>query len=120
MKDPIYGFNLLLHKIIITLQTNRAIMARQIIKQPNGLYCIFSSICDNVTHYNHTKESIIEMYVQESRIEITERINGIVDQLEKGEKPYYQFTQTFDEMINWVEEFHGKDEANKLKKTIIK
>lgn len=95
-------------------------MGRQIIQQPDGLYCVFSTIPDNVTHYDCTKEDIIEMHVQESRIEITEKMNEIFDKLEKGEKPYYQFTHSFDEMIKWVGEVHGKKEMDKLKKMIIK
>ena len=36
-------------------------MAGSLTKQPNGLYCRFSSIVDRPTHWNMTKEEYIEM-----------------------------------------------------------
>jgi hypothetical protein len=93
-------------------------MARQIIKQPNGKYCIFSSIIDNITHYNMSVDEIIEEWVKESKKEITERVNDIVSKIEKGEKPYYQFTQSYDEMLVLIKEIHGKKESHKIKSLI--
>ena len=43
-------------------------MGRQIIKQPNGKYCVFSSICDNIIYYDMTPGEIIEAYVEEDRV----------------------------------------------------
>ena len=79
-------------------------MGRQIIKQPNGKYCIFSSIVGNVTHYNMTVEEIIEDWVNDAKNDITEKVKGIVSKLEKGEKPYYQFTHSYDDMIALIKE----------------
>ncbi len=36
-------------------------MGAFIAKQPNGLYCRFSTVVDTVTHYNMTKEDYIEI-----------------------------------------------------------
>lgn len=34
-------------------------MAGMIVKQPNGLYCRYSSVVDTITHYNFTKEEYL-------------------------------------------------------------
>jgi len=62
-------------------------MGRQIITQPNGKYCIFSSVVDNVTHYDMTPEEIIEEWTQEFKEEITEKVNKIINGLEGNSKP---------------------------------
>ena len=39
-------------------------MAGFIAKQPNGLYCRFSSIVDTVTHWNMTKEDYVKVIME--------------------------------------------------------
>lgn len=85
-------------------------MSWQIIKQPNGKYCIFSSIVDNVVYYEGTKEQILNAYIEDSKKTITEKVNGIFDDLENGKKPYNQFTMSFNKMIHWIETSHGEEE----------
>ncbi len=86
-------------------------MGWQIIQQPNKKYCIFSSVVDNVTHYNCTREEIIQLFIDQEALRIRNRISEIIDQLEAGEKPYYQFTKSFEEMINTIGDIHSKKEA---------
>lgn len=42
-------------------------------KQPNGLYGRFSTVVDCPTHYNCTKEELIEEYVDEYRSELVNK-----------------------------------------------
>ncbi len=93
-------------------------MGRQIIKQPNGKYCIFSSVVDNVTFYDMTVEKIIEEWTNEARLDIERKVKDIVSKIENNQQPYYQFTKRYDEMVEFIEEIHGKKEAKKIKKLI--
>lgn len=93
-------------------------MGRQIIKQPNGKYCIYSSIVDSITYYDMTREDIITEWVKEEKEKIEERVNEVVEALEEGGKPYFQFTKTYEEMIKSIREIHGDKEANKIRKLI--
>lgn len=93
-------------------------MARQIIKQPNGKYCIFSTIVDNVTHYDMSVDDIIEEWVSEYKTEITKTVKNIVDKLERGEKPYHQSTQSYDEMLDSIQDIHGDEAYNEIKTLI--
>lgn len=93
-------------------------MGRQIIKQPNGKYCIFSSIIDNITHYDMSVEEIIEVWTEEAKNDITERVRDIINKLENCEKPYYQFTHTYDGILITIEQIHGKKESQRIKSII--
>lgn len=44
-------------------------MGAFITKQPNGLYCRFSSVVDCPTHWNMTEEEYIEMCAEKAREE---------------------------------------------------
>jgi hypothetical protein len=93
-------------------------MGRQIIKQPNGKYCIFSSIVDNVISYNMGEEEIINKFVEESKIEIEKNVKEIIALLNNNEKPYYQFTHSYEEMLKTIKNIHGEEEADEVRKTI--
>lgn len=93
-------------------------MGRQIIKQPNGKYCIFSSIVDNFTYYDMTEDEIVELWANEEREQIAKRVKENIEKLEPGEKPYYQFTQRYEEYLALIEEIHGKEEMENVKNTI--
>lgn len=83
----------------------------QIIKQPNGKYCIFSGIVDNITHYDLTREEIIEVKLEQAREEIIYNVDRILSKIEKNEQPYHQFTMSFDDMIEQIKVVHGEEES---------
>ena len=93
-------------------------MGQQIIKQPNGKYCLFSSVVDNVTYYDMTKEVIVEVWTEKAKKDFEEKVNDIVNKLDKGEKPYFQFTLDYEEMLQTILEVHSVDEMQKIKSTI--
>lgn len=84
-------------------------MGWQIIKQPNNNYCIFSSIVDNIIYYNMTQLELINIFNEEVNADITEKIIKIVKQLNNGEKPYHQFTKTYEVMLTLIKEIHGEE-----------
>ena len=44
-------------------------MGAFIAKQPNGLYCRYSGVVDNITHYNMTEDDYIELVVERAKEE---------------------------------------------------
>lgn len=92
-------------------------MGRQIIKQPNGKYCIFSSIVDNVIMCNATEQDIIDFRVKEHTEKIAKEIKEIIADLDKGKKPYH-FAKSYTEMLETIEDIHGKEEAENVRKVI--
>ena len=89
-------------------------MGHQIIKQPNNKYALFSSIVDDFVLIDATPKDIIRCWVGSYRRDMRKKVKDITEKLERGEKPYYQFTMTFEEAINRIQELHGKD-AESLK-----
>lgn len=47
-------------------------MGAFIAKQPNGLYCRYGDIVDNITHHNMTEEEYIELCADRARQEAWE------------------------------------------------
>ena len=85
-------------------------MGNQIIKQPNGLYCRYSSISDLIEIWNATPEDLIEHAVSYFRETVTKQINEVIEKLNtEGGNPYYQFTMTFEEALKQTKK-HGKPE----------
>lgn len=91
-------------------------MGRQIIKQPNGLFAIWSSVVDNFIVLNYTAQQIVDKYIEEEKKRITESVANDIKLLEAGESPYYQFTKTWDGALQSIEIYHGKEEVTKLLK----
>jgi len=75
-------------------------MGRQIIKQPDGKYCVFSSVVEDFIYWDATPEEIIEMEVAEARETIAQRVTAIIEKLKEGRKPYYQFTMDLKEALD--------------------
>ena len=90
-------------------------MGREIIKQPNGKYAIFSSIIDNFIFVNATKEEYIKFRIKEETKRVKEELNVIFDKLEKVENPYPGYKQqSFKDALNRIEAVHGKKEKLKI------
>jgi hypothetical protein len=95
-------------------------MGNQIIKQPNGKYCIFISIVDSVTYYNMTENELIKVSVKEAKSTIVKEVKVIINQLKKGEKPYHQFTMNYEEMLQEIKTIINEKEMLEIKELIEK
>lgn len=77
-------------------------MGRQIIKQPNGKYAVWSSTVDNFILLDATPDEIIEGLVADSRRDIERAVHGKVESLDRGEKAYHQFTLSWDDALKQI------------------
>lgn len=93
-------------------------MGQQIIKQPNGKYCLFSSIVDSVTYYNMSAEEIVEVWTNDAKKEYERKVKEVIETLEEGGKPYHQFTQTYEDCIETIIEVHGEAEGENVRTMI--
>lgn len=91
----------------------------QIIKQPNGKYCIFSSIVNNITQYDCSEDDIVEEWTSQYKKEMEAKVKEVISKLEKNEKPYFQFTLSFVEMLETIENVHGKKEVKEIQALFI-
>ena len=74
-------------------------MGAFISKQPNGLYCRFSTVVDCPTHWNMTAEDYIEYCAERAREEAREI-------LENGLKPFENIPDMFIPINMTTEDFH--------------
>ena len=77
-------------------------MGQSIAKQPNGLYCIFSSISDNISYYNLTIKDLEGVY-------------GSTD----VDRYIRMSNRTYDEMMETISEIHGKKEVIEIEQGIL-
>ncbi|KKL68543.1 hypothetical protein LCGC14_2123910 [marine sediment metagenome] len=92
-------------------------MGQQIIKQPNGKYALWSSVVDDFTLIDATRDQIIEEFVERAEREIVRlRVNvaKTLDKIDAAEPAYMQFTLSFDEAVAFVRHTKG-DDAESLK-----
>lgn len=75
-----------------------------IAKQPNGLYCRFSTVVDTVTDWNMTEEQYIDMCVQKA---IKEAREDALDTLKNWVKPFDEVKNRFYPGNNTIEEFNA-------------
>lgn len=93
-------------------------MGKQIIKQPNGKYCIFDSIVDDITQFDCTKDEILDLWVEEYRIKTKIIISEVITKINREEKPYFNFTKSYEEAIECISKVHGEEEAENMRKLI--
>lgn len=94
-------------------------MGNQIIKQPNGKYAVFSSIVDDIVFYNAKKDDLIKYFVDREAERIKDYVERTLSDLDKGEKPYCQFTMTWKEALATARQVHGaKWKAPKIKSEV--
>jgi|SRR5579872_6786932 len=75
-------------------------MGKQIIKQPNGKYALFSSNTDTFIMLDATEKDIKHYFIEIEVRRISNRVQQIVKDLDSpGAKPYYQFTMSWDEAV---------------------
>lgn len=95
-------------------------MSEQIIKQPNGLYGLWSTIVDNFVLINATREELIAYRVEKSIKEIAESIDKALVELNAIPPVKRNFTLTWDEALKCVRELHGEKELTNLLKDFSK
>ena len=92
-------------------------MGRVIVKQPNGLWAIFSTVADDFIYVDLPD---LEKYIQEERqdaaIATEKNIREIQQQIEK----YGSFWMTFEDCMETVKAVHGAKKEAKLRKSISK
>ncbi len=79
-------------------------MGAFISKQPNGLYCRFSTIVSCPTHWNMTEEDYIELCAERAREEAKEIMTRHLCSLEQVKEYFYPGNMTETEFENCLKE----------------
>lgn len=79
-------------------------MGAFIAKQPNGLYCRFSTIVDCPTDYNMTEEDYIEMCAEKAREEARETLKHHLRPFEMVKEYFRPYNMTKTEFKKFLKE----------------
>jgi len=79
-------------------------MGRQIIKQPDGKYSVWSTVVDDFIITDATEQKLEDDFAQEAETEERNRVKRTIAQIKNGEKPYHQFTKTWDDCQRIIKE----------------
>ncbi len=86
-------------------------MGHQIIKQPDGKLCVFSSFNDNIILADATAEELSDWYAERAARDARRETKRLTDMVLAGEKrPYFQFTMTYAEAVEKHREMGGDED----------
>lgn len=72
-------------------------MGRQIIKQPDGLFSVWSTVIDDFIFGDASEEDIIEFFATEAVGKARKEAQEALERVKTLANPYAQFTMTWDE-----------------------
>jgi len=84
-------------------------MGKQIIRQPDGKFALWSSVVDAFAVTDATREELVECILERERRDTEEHVNDVCDKLDRGEPPYNNvaMTMTWEEALELQAEVHG-------------
>lgn len=95
-------------------------MGRKIYKQPNGKYCVWSTVVDDFIYMDCTRDELVDFYVEDRRRSIAfdidteiQRINGELPKI-RGFAP-----ETLEEAMETIGDIHGEEERKKRVKEFL-
>lgn len=83
-------------------------MGNQIIKQPDGKFSMFSGATDTFIALDCEAEELVSFIGDEAKRVAEEAARTIINQLNAGQRPYYQFTKTWLDAYATYRRAHGK------------
>lgn len=85
-------------------------MGQQIIKQPNGLFAMFSSSTDTIVAWDATAEEIVEWFADQAAEDARRRVRVLLSDVGRGEarRAYHQFAMTWEQALE-ADRAHGGD-----------
>lgn len=86
-------------------------MGHQIIKQPDGRFCVFSTMVDSIVYTDATAEELADLYAVEAAEKARIETRRITDAVRDGRARsiYGQFAMTYDEALTEHRNHNGRD-----------
>lgn len=76
-------------------------MGQQIIEQPDGRLCVWSTVTDSII-ITATPDELLEHYAEQAAADARRRTRKVIDLVLAGlaRKAYFQFTMTYDQAVS--------------------
>ena len=88
-------------------------MGRSIVKQPDGLYAIWSTVVDNFVAVNCTVEEVIQHEIDDFAESIRHSVARTVERIESHGRAGTH-APTFSEALKTIGNIHGPDELKEM------
>lgn len=79
-------------------------MGAFICKQPNGLYCRYSSVVDSITHWNMTEDDYIEYCAEKAREEARFTLQHRLKPFERVIEDFYPYNMSVEKFKEIVKD----------------
>jgi hypothetical protein len=89
-------------------------MASFICKQPNGLYCRFSTIVDCPTDWNMTEDDYVEMCKERAEREARENLAHYLQPFEMVKERFYPNNMTKEEFEQFLKDVESDVDAENI------
>ena len=73
-------------------------MGKQIIRQPDGRYSIWSSIVDALVMVDCTRKDVLSYFATEAAADARARVGALLAHIDAGKRAYYQFTKSWEDV----------------------
>lgn len=99
-------------------------MGHQLIREPKDdadgepLFCVFSSIVDNIVLYNASYDEVVHYYVEKAEREARERTERWLAEVLGTSKGIPLRQMNYDEMLEKIKIVHGGKESKKVRRMI--
>ena len=89
-------------------------MGQQIIRQPNGLFAIFSSNTDTINVWDAADEEVLQHFVEQAIADTRRQVSVLLEHVKAGNprEAYYQFALTWEEALRMDREHGGTIETD--------
>lgn len=76
-------------------------MGRQIIKQPDGKFAVWSTVADGLMAHGMTRAEVEDLFVNEAKRDALDRVRQVLDLVDSGRArdAYFQFVKPWAEAL---------------------
>lgn len=90
-------------------------MGRVIVKQPNGLWAVFSTVADDFIYVDLPD---LESYIQEERKDAADATEKNIRDMQAQIEKFGSFWMTYEDCMETVKMVHGAKKARELRKSM--
>ena len=91
-------------------------MGKQIIRQPDGRYSIWSSIVDALVMVDCTRDGVLGYFAAEAARDARNTVQGLLAQIDAGQRAYYQHTLSWEDVRKEYEQARQKPRRRSRKR----
>lgn len=82
-------------------------MPQQIVQQPDGRWCVFSTVVDAIIVYDATEDELVDYFAEQAAEDARRDVRRRIEQAKTRSRPNESMLLTYDEALREHERAHG-------------